>query len=96
MLAVRLSLGNVGDMYLHHRDADGTDAVGKGDGSVGVGSRIHHHGIILPVSLLQLVNQHAFVVRLEIGKLMQREALAQFGQVILEGNGAIDFRLSFA
>ena len=96
MPSVRLPFRNIGDVDLHHWNADGTDAVGEGDGSVGVGSRVHDHGIILTVSLLQLVNQNAFVVRLEIGEFMFGEPLAEFWQVILKRDMTIDFGFAFA
>ena len=83
-------------MHFDDGDADGTDAVGDGDGSVGVGTRVHHHGIILTVSCLQLVNQDAFVVGLEIGNLMLRESLAELRQVFFEREMTIDFWLAFA
>lgn len=96
MPSIWLPFRDVGNVYLHYRDADGTDAVGDGDGSVGVGTRVHHHGIILSVSCLQLVNQHAFVVGLEIGNLMLRESLAELRQVFVEREMTIDFWLAFA
>ena len=96
MPAVRLPFRNVGDVHLNHGDADGADAVGEGDGSMGIASRIHHHGIILTVSFLQLVNQDAFMVGLEIGDFVLRKTLAKLRQIVFKGKSAVDFRLTFA
>ena len=96
MMAIRLAFCDVGNVHLYDGNADGTDAIGNGDGGVGVCSRVHHHGIILTVSFLQLVNQNTFVVRLEIGKLMLREPFAEFWQVILKRDTTVDFGLTSA
>lgn len=96
MPTVRLALADVGNVYFHDRYANGTDAVGQGDGSVGIGSWIHHHGIVLSVSLLQLVDEATFVVRLVIGKFMLWKFCFQLQQVFLKRNMAIDFWLTFA
>lgn len=96
MPSVWLPFRDVRDMHFDDGDADGTDAVGDGDGSVGVGTRVHHHGIILSVSCLQLVDQHAFVVGLEIGELMLGKALAELRQVFAERKIAINFGFTFA
>ena len=96
MLAVRLPFRNVGNVDLHHGNADGADAVGEGDGSVGVGSRVHDHSIILTISFLQLVNQNTFVVRLEIGKFMLGEPLAELWQVFFKRDTTVDFGFASA
>ena len=84
MPSIWLPFRDVGNVYLHYRDADGTNAVGDGDRSVGVGTRVHHHGIILSVSCLQLVNQDTFVVGLEIGNHMLGKTLTELRQVFVE------------
>ena len=96
MPSVWLPFRDVRDVHFDDGDADGTDAVGDGDGSVGVGTRVHHHGIVLTVSCLQLVDQDTFVVGLEIGNLMLRESLAELRQVFVEKEMTIDFWLAFA
>ena len=94
MPAIRLPLGDVGDMHFDDGDADGADAVGEGDRGVGIASRVHHHGVILAVGLLQLVDQDTFVVGLEIGDLVLGETLAELGQVFFERE--ISVNLGFA
>lgn len=96
MMSVRLSLSDVRNVDFDDGDADGADAIGEGDRGVGIGSGIHHHGVKLAVSGLQLVNQNTFVVRLEIGNLVLRETLAELRQIGLEGEVSVDFRLAFA
>ena len=96
MSAVRLALGDVGKMYLHDGDADGADAVGQSDGSMGVTSWVHYNGIVLTISLLQLVDEAALVVRLVVGNLVLRKRFDEFRQVFLEGHRAIDFGLALA
>ena len=79
MMAIRLAFCDVGNMHLNDGNADGTDAIGNGDGGVGVGSRVHHHGVVLTVSFLKLVDQNAFVIGLKIGELMLRETFVKLG-----------------
>ena len=66
MVAVWLAFADVGNVYLNNLDADGANAVGKGNGSVGVCPRIHDHGIVTGIGFLQLVDDEAFVVGLKI------------------------------
>lgn len=96
MPPVRLALRDVGNMHLHHGDAYGADAVGQGDGSVGVATGVHHHAVILVVGLLQLVDQYAFMVRLEIGDLVLGKAAAELFKIGLERHRAVDFRFALA
>lgn len=83
-------------MYFNHGDADGADAIGKSDGSVGVGTRIHHHGIELAVGLLELVDEAAFVIRLVIRQLVLGKALPEVCQIVLKRNLSVNFRLAFS
>ena len=66
MAPVGFALADVGDVNFDNRDADGPNAIGKGDGGVGISARIDHRAIVTAVSLLQLVDEAAFVVRLVI------------------------------
>lgn len=77
MLPIRFSFANVGDVNLHHGHADGPDAVGDGDGGVGVCPRVHDHAVVGIVSRLQRVNQYPFMVGLAVIQL-------DFGEFILE------------
>lgn len=96
MSAVRFAFGDVGNVNFHDGDIDGTDAVGQGDGSVGVASWIHHHGIVLSISLLQFVDEAALMVRLVVGNLVLRKRFDEFWQVFFEGHRAIDFGFALA
>lgn len=62
MMPVGFALADVGEVNLDHGDADGPDAIGKGDGGVGVGSGIHHYTVVAAIGLLQLVDEKAFMV----------------------------------
>ena len=62
MVSVGLALTDVGEVHLDDGYLDGPDTVGQGDGSVCVGSGVHHHSVINPVGLLQFVDQIALVV----------------------------------
>lgn len=83
-------------MHLDDGDADGADAVGQGDGGMGIASGVHHHGIILSISLLQFVDKHAFVVGLEIANLVFGEAFTELRDEFVKRETAIDFGLAFA
>ena len=96
MTAVRLTFCDVGDVDLNDRDADGADAIGQGDGGMGIASRVHHHGVELPIGILQFVDQHAFMVGLEIGDFVLGETFAELWQIVFEGDIAIDFGLALA
>lgn len=96
MMAIRLAFCDVGNVDLDDRDANGADAIGQGDGGVGIASGVHHHGVELTVGLLQLIDQHAFVVGLEIDNFMLCETLTELRQIVFEGDITIDFRLALA
>ena len=96
MSAVRLALFDVRNVDFDDGNINCADAVGQGNGSVGIASRIHHHGIILIISLLQLVDKATLVVRLIVGNLMLRKGFDEFGMVVFKGHRAIDFGLAFA
>lgn len=69
MLPIGFSFADVGDVDFHDGDADGSDAVGKGNGGVGIAARVEHHTVVGVVCRLQRVNQYAFVVGLTVVKL---------------------------
>ena len=96
MMAIRLAFCDIGDVDLDNGDANGADAVGQGDGGVGVASGVHHNGVILPVSLLQFVDQQAFVVGLEISDFVLGKTFAELWQIVIKGDMAIDFWLALA
>ena len=83
-------------MHLDDGDADGADAVGQGDGGVGIAARVHHYGIVLSVGLLQLVNQNAFVVGLELRNLVLWKTLAELHKILFKGEASVDFRFALA
>ena len=74
---VRLALADVGNVNFSNLDADGTDAVGDGDGSVSVGSRIHDHSIENSIGFLQFVDNGAFVVCLKVIDFVLRKTLLE-------------------
>ena len=96
MSTVGLSFRNVGNMNLNDGNTYGADAVGDSDRGVSVGSRIHHYATIKTVSLLQFVNDDAFVVGLEIGNLVLWKTTAQLGQKVLKRDVSVDFGFAFA
>ena len=96
MPAIGLTFRNVGEMDLYDGDADGTDAVGKGDGSVGIAAGVHHHGVVLSVGGLQLVDQNALVVGLAIMDFVLWETLAKLWQVVVEGETSVNFGFALA
>ena len=63
---------------------------------MGIASWIHDYGIIASVSFLQLIDEHAFVVGLEIGNLVSRETLAELHEIFLKGEATIDLGFAFA
>ncbi len=95
MAAVRLPLADVGDVHLDNRDADGADAIGQGDGSVGIGTRVHHNGIVSSIRLLEQIDKDTFVVRLAIGHPVLRESALECCQILLEGDVAVYLRFAF-
>lgn len=64
MAPIGFSLADVGDVDLDHGYADGTDAIGDGDGGVGICSGIHHHPMILSIRFLKDVDKASFMVGL--------------------------------
>lgn len=95
MAAVWLPLADVGDVHLDNRDADGADAIGQGNGSVGIGTWIHHNGIEVPIRILKQVDEDTFVVRLAIGQSVLRESALECRQILLEGDVAVYLRFAF-
>ena len=83
-------------MHLDDGDADGADAVGQGDGSVGIGSRVHHHGVKLSIGLLQLVDEAAFMIGLVVNELMLRELRFEMLEMGLKRGAAVNLGLSLA
>ena len=83
-------------MHFDDGDADGADAVGEGDGSVGIASWVHHHCVESAVSGLKLVDETAFMVRLEIRQLVLRKPLLQRLEISFERYRTIDFWLAFS
>lgn len=73
MTPIGLSLADVGDVYLHHGNADGPDTIGQSDGSVGVTSRVHNHAVVDAICLLKLIDQATLMVRLVVIQLYVRE-----------------------
>lgn len=73
MTPIGLSLADVGDVYLHHGNVDGPDAVGQSDGSVGVSSWVYDHAIVIAISFLKLIDQATLMVRLVVIQLYIRE-----------------------
>lgn len=94
MASVRLTLADVGDVYLDNRDAYGSNAVGNGNGGVGVCAWVHHHPVVLAVSFLQLVDQTSFVVGLVVVDLCFGEGGSQCCEIILERNSPVNLRLT--
>ena len=70
MLAVGLPSRDVGNVNFNNGNANGANAVGKGNGSVGVASRVHHHGIIVSIGFLKFVDKTTFMVGLVVNYLM--------------------------
>ncbi len=96
MMAIRLAFCDIGDVDLDNGDANGADAVGQGDGGVGVASGVHHNGVILSISLLQFVDQQAFVIGLEVGELVLGKTFVKLEQILFEGLTAVYFGFTLA
>ncbi len=62
MTPIGLSLADVGDVYLHHGNTDGPNAVGQSDGSVGVTSWVHDYAIVIAIGFLKLIDQATLMV----------------------------------
>lgn len=73
MTPIGLSLADVGDVYLHHGNADGPNAVSQSDGCVSITSWVHDHAIVNAIGLLKLVDQATLMVRLVVIQLYIRE-----------------------
>ena len=56
---------HVGEVHLHHRDADRGDRVPDGDAVVGVGARVEHHAVVFGARRVEPVDDGALVVGLE-------------------------------
>ena len=81
MATVGFPLAYVGAMHLDHGDVDGADAVGEGDGGVGVSARIHDDAIKMCIGLLQFVDEAPYEVRLVIVQLVLGELCLQMLEI---------------
>jgi hypothetical protein len=94
VVAELLALVDIGDVYLYDRRRDGTDSIVEGDAGVGVGTRVEHNAVGRESHLMELVDEGALVVALEIGELHVGVLLAQFFKVCFKGASAVDARLA--
>ena len=94
MAPVRLALANVGDVHLNHRNADGPDAIGQGDGSVGIASGVHHHPVVNAVGFLEFVDQITFMVRLVIVQFHLGEIPTHGFKMLFKRNVSVDLWLT--
>lgn len=96
MPPIGFSFADVRDVDLHYWDADGPDAVGDGDGGMGVCPWVHNHTVVLMVRLLKLVDQGAFMVRLIVIQLNFWELVFQGLEIGLKRDMAVNLRLAAA
>ena len=90
-MAELLALVDVRDVDLDHGRIDGPDAIGQSNARVGVGTGIQHDAIDVESHLLQLVDECAFVVALEIANLGHALELgAQTVHALFHGLPAVD------
>lgn len=78
MSPVRFALTDIADVDFYHGNMYGTDAIGKGNGGVRIGGRIHDNGIVLIVSFLKLINKASFMIALIKVNLMIGKSFFQF------------------
>ena len=71
-------------MHLDHRRSYALDSVGYGERRVGVRSCVQHNAVDGESRLVQLVDDAALVVALEIVDFVLRECLAQLLEVAVE------------
>ena len=96
MTAVRLAFADVGDVDFDDGNADRADAVGNGDGGVGVCAGIHHNGVVDGISFLQFVDDVSFVIGLIIVQFMLWEPLLELFKICLKRSVSVYFGFSFA
>lgn len=90
LVAKGLALIEVADVHLDHRCRNGTDAVVQGDARVAVTTSIEHHTIAVKAHRLQLVDELALDIALEIIYLHVGELCTQGRQIALKRAVAID------
>ena len=72
------------------------EAIGDGDGSVGVGARIHDNAVIDAIGFLQLIDENPFVIGLEIVQTTLGKQCLQTGKVVVKRNLAVELWLTGA
>ena len=90
LVAKGLALIEVADVHLDHRCRNGTDAVVQGDARVAVAACIEHHTIAVKAHRLQLVDEFALDIALEIIYLHVGELCTQGRQIALKRAVAIN------
>jgi len=88
---------DVADVNFDRGNLGSADRVAKGDARMGVSAGIEYDAVAFAVCQLgYLVDQSSFVIRLEEVEFSLRKLGTQLVRQIVQGGGAVNFRLSFA
>ena len=85
---------NVGDVYFDHFRLDGSYGITDGDGGMCVAAGVEDDAIVREAAFVQLVDELAFHVALEIIEMDVREEVLQFREVFLERIATVDIRFA--
>ena len=96
LVAERFALVDIADMHLHHWRGDAADAVAEGYTGVRIASSVEDDAIGGEPHLLELVDELALDVRLEIIYLDERIARAQVFEIVVEGSVPVDVRFALS
>ncbi len=84
----------IGDVYLYYRSGNCADSILQGYGCVRISTSIQDNAIDLETYLMNLIDQLAFDVRLEIGDFYHRIMCTEFGKIIFKRNRTVDRRFT--
>ncbi len=95
-LAKFLAGGQVAQVHLNHGRGNGGHSIGQGNAGVGVGPGIEHDAMVGEAYFVQLIEQGALVVRLEVRELQIGKSRFQLGEKIIKRASTVDARLATA
>ena len=95
-MAELLALVDIGDVYLYDGRRDGADGIVEGDAGVGVGAGVEDDAVGRESYLVELVDEVALVVALEVGELHSGVLGTELGEVVVEAASAVDAGLTGA
>lgn len=89
-MSVGLALGDVGDVHFYDGSGNEFDGICEGDGGVGICGGVEYDAVCGEADGLELVDESAFAIGLEVGEVELGEFRAQGLQVVFEGESSVE------